>query len=187
MDDKLDYTLMFIIKIWITIMNSTANVKKANIKNCIRDINKVHKQRLGFVGPYIGMILILLFAFALLPLYLFLVIFNNVYFWIRRQKPVDPSPFFNFDRHKKAHLRFADKVWCEYCEWANGSLQWALAITNEIERRYCPIKNQCHPHCEQAKEWRNEFLDYEHQAEEIEHYYHHRYLRESKLAENTKK
>ncbi|OIQ78431.1 hypothetical protein GALL_398680 [mine drainage metagenome] len=162
-------------------MNSEDTTQKANIDQCIRKLNKVHKQRLGPVGPPIGMLLILLFAIALLPLYLFLVFFNIAYFWIRRQKRIDPRPYFNFDRHNIAHLRFADKMWCDYCEWANGSLQWALAITNEIERRYCPIQNQCHPHCEKAKNWRDEFIHYAHKPEDVERYYQDRYLQESKL------
>jgi len=160
---------------------------KANIDQCIRNLNKIHKQRLGPIGPIIGMLLILLFAIALLPLYLFLIFFNRVYFWIRKQKPIDHKPYFNYDRHKLTHLRFADKVWCEYCEWANGSLQWALAITNEIERRYCPIKNQCHPHCEKAKNWRNEFLDYGHSIKDIDAYYEERYLQESQLDDSKDK
>jgi hypothetical protein len=162
-------------------MRSEERAGKANIDQCIRKLNLVHKQRLGPIGPPLGMLLILVFAIALLPLYLFLVFFNVVYFWIRRQKRIDPKPYFDFDRHRIAHLRFADKVWCEYCEWANGTLQWALAITNEIERRYCPIQNQCHPHCEKAKGWRDEYLKYGHSIEEIDRYYENRYLQESKL------
>jgi len=162
-------------------VDTSTSKKTTNIDQCIRQLNKIHKQRLGAIGPLLGMFLILLFACALLPLYLFLIFFNVVYFWIRRQKRIDSKPYFNFDRHRLKHLRFADKVWCEYCEWANGSLQWALAITNEIERRYCPIQNQCHPHCEKAKSWRDEFLAYQHNPEEIDQYYRERYLKESKL------
>lgn len=162
-------------------MKSADPNKKVNIDQCIRKLNKIHKQRLGPFGPPLGMVLIILFAFALLPLFLFLIFFNVVYFWIRRQNGIDPKPYFDYDRHKLAHLRFADKAWCEYCEWANGALQWGLAITNEIERRYCPIQNQCHPHCEKAKNWRNEYLGYNHDPEDIDRYYADRYLQESKL------
>ena len=160
-------------------MKSEAHSCKVSIERYLKKLNIQHPQRFGRIGPYIGMILILLFAFALLPLFLFLVFFNKVYFWIRRQKSVDPSPYFNFDRHNISHLSAIDKLWCEYCEWANGSLQWALAITNEIERRYCPIQNQCHPHCEKAKKWREQFLKYEHQPEDVERYYQERYWQES--------
>ena len=163
------------------LMTNKTTHEKVNIDQCIRKLNKVHQQRLGAFGPPIGMILIILFAFALLPLFIFLVIFNKVYFWIRKQKPIDPKPYFNFDRHNLPHLRLVDKIWCEYCEWANGSLQWALAITNEIERRYCPIQNQCHPHCEKAKKWRDEFISYEHKPNDVDEYYSDRYLQESDL------
>jgi len=162
--------------------NKRADCEKVNIDHYIRKMNKTHKQRLGFMGPPLGMIMIILFALALFPLFAFLVVFNKLYFWIRRQENINPKPYFNYDRHRLAHLRFADKVWCNYCEWANGALQWALAITNEIERRYCPIQNQCHPHCEKAKKWRNEFLKYNHSPDEVSRYYSERYLQESKLA-----
>jgi hypothetical protein len=165
----------------MTQMTTESNTSNPNIDQCIRKLNKIHKQRLEPIGPYLGMLLILLFAIALLPLYLFLKVFNVVYFWIRRQHSIDPKPYFNYDRHNIVHLRLVDKIWCEYCEWANGSLQWALAIVNEIERRYCPIQNQCHPHCEKAKQWRDEFLNYTHKPEDIEEYYQDRYLQESKL------
>jgi len=98
-------------------MSDNSTHKKVNIDQCIKKINTIHKQRLGAIGPPIGMILIILFAFALLPLYIFLIIFNRVYFWIRKQKPIDPKPYFNFDRHNLPHLRLTDKIWCEYCEW----------------------------------------------------------------------
>ncbi len=162
-------------------MNQKQQDKKSNINKCLHKINQRHKQRLGGIGAYIGMFLICIFALVLLPLYLFMYLFNYVYFWFRKQKRIDPKPYFNFDRHRIAHLRFADRVWCEYCEWANGTLQWTLAITNEIERRYCPIKNQCHPHCEKAKKWRDTFLDYECRPDDIDEYYDKRYLQESDL------
>ena len=67
-------------------MTPKDTVKKADINQCIAKLNKTHKQRLGTIGPLMGMLLIILFAFALLPLFLFLMFFNKVYFWIRKQK-----------------------------------------------------------------------------------------------------
>lgn len=63
-----------------------------------------------------------------------------------------------------------DKLWCEYCEWANGTLQWTLEVVNEIERRYCPIRNDCDPHCPKAKAWRAEFLPHDHTLAELQAY-----------------
>ena len=47
----------------------------------------------------------------------------------------------------------------------------AAEITNKIERRYCPVQNQCEPHCEKAKEWRKDFLPYDHSIKEMKEYY----------------
>lgn len=141
------------------------------ISQYIRRGNKKYPQRLGWFGPRIGIILILIFAIIFFPLYIYMLFFNKFYFWIRRQKPISTSGYFNYDRHKLPHLSKIDKFWCEYCEWANGGLQWISAIVNEIERRYCPIQNYDHPHCEKAKGWRDEFLKWDHEPVELEIFY----------------
>ncbi len=156
---------------------------KSNIKQGIIETDSIHKQRLYPIGSFINVFLMMLFALFLLPLFIFLIFFNILHFWIMGQKPISSKPYFNFDRHNIKHLNFFDKLWCEYCEWANGSLQWALAITNEIERRYCPIKTHCDPHCDKAKKWREEFLEYDHKPEDIEQYYKDHYLQESDIDE----
>ena len=130
-----------------------------------------HKYRLGFFGHYLGVSLILLFVIILFPLFLFLLVFNKFFFWFYNQPAIDHRPFFRFDRHKIKHLGLIDKFGCEYCEWANGTLQWGLAIANKIEARFCPIKNSCDPHCEKAKEWRKNYLEYNHLPREMENYY----------------
>lgn len=154
-------------------MNSKAATEKVSIQAYLKRLSQTpgHEQRLGALTPLAGYPLILLFALFLLPLYLYMLFFNRVYFWIRKQEPVARAPYYNFDRHRIPHLSFTDKLWCEYCEWANGTLQWTLDITNEIERRYCPIKNRPCPHCEKAKDWREEFLEYEHGQADLEKYY----------------
>jgi len=156
--------------------------KKANIQIYLKALHEMpeYRQRLGRFSPVAGTILILSFAIFLLPLYVYLLFFNVAYFWLRRQRSIARRPFFRFDRHRISHLSLTDKLWCEYCEWANGSLQWALAVTNEIERRYCPIRNAPDPHCETPKQWREEFLDYDHSVDDLESYYKERYPKESK-------
>jgi hypothetical protein len=47
-----------------------------------------------------------------------------------------------------------------------------MDVVNEIERRYCPIRNQCDPHCSKAKEWRNEFLPHDHSLPDLQRYLH---------------
>ena len=100
---------------------------------------------------------------------------SPIYFWLYRQKCISPKPFFNFDRHKLKNISFWDKLACEYCEFTNGTLQWMLAITNEIERRWCPVKNQCNPHCSKPKAWREDYLEFKHSQEERLDYYENEY------------
>ena len=151
--------------------SSVAN-EKSNISyyHYLRNKTKTHKQRLGFFAPVLGLLLITGFAVFLLPLFLYMLMFNRVYFWVRNQNSIPMKPYYNFDRHRIPHLGWMDKIWCEYCEWANGSLQWIMDVVIEIERRYCPIKNQCDPHCSKVKKWRSEFLPHDHRFEDLKKY-----------------
>lgn len=163
--------------------------QKISIQKCLKDLGQCpgHEHRLGPLTPLLGYPLIISFSIFLLPLFIYMHFFNLVYFWLRRQKPLDPKDFYHYDRHKIAHISFLDKIWCEYCEWANGTLQWTLAILNEVERRYCPIKNKTDPHCSKVKLWREKFLEFEHSPDELEKYYQDQYLKDTPSITNTKK
>lgn len=164
-------------------MSDRTSSKKHSIQSSLKQLSQKegHKQRLGVFSPMAGYPLLLLFGLFLLPLYLYMLFFNRVYFWVRGQVPIRRDRYLQYDRHEIAHLTFVDKIWCEYCEWANGSLQWTLKITNEIEKRYCPIKNKCAPHHEDedAKAWRTDFLDHDHPAKELVAYYEDQYVRKT--------
>ncbi len=130
-----------------------------------------YQHPLGKFGHYMGIVILLSFTVVIVPMFLSAWFLSPLYFWFYRETPISPKPFFKFDRHKVKYLSFWDKVGCEYCELANGTLQWMLAITNEIERRWCPIKNECNPNCSKVKEWREDFLDFEHSTQELLDYY----------------
>ncbi len=151
--------------------------EKVSIQQCLKELGQCpgHRQRFEPFTPLLGYPVMVSFALFLFPLYIYAFIFNWAYFGLRNQKPVDPKDYFNYDRHKVPHLGFMDKMWCEYCEWANGTLQWTLAITNEIEKRYCPIKNKENPHCHKVKAWREGFLKFEHAPKELKQYYKEKY------------
>jgi len=148
--------------------------EKSNISyyHYLRNKGRSRKQRLGFLAPVLGFLLIVGFAVFLFPLFLYMLLFNKVYFWVRNQNSIERKSYYNYDRHRLPHLGLMDKIWCEYCEWANGSLQWIMDVVNEIERRYCPIKNHCDPHCTKAKAWRSEFLSYDHTLADLKEYMH---------------
>ncbi len=151
--------------------------EKVSIQQCLKDLASCpgHKQHFGKLTPILGYPVMVSFGIFLLPLYLYMFFFNWAYLGLRNQKRVDPKDYFKYDRHHIAHLGFIDKLWCEYCEWANGTLQWTLAITNEIEKRYCPIKNKDLPHCHKAKVWRENFLAFAHKPEDLKQYYKEKY------------
>lgn len=130
-----------------------------------------YKHPLGKLGHYIGIIILLSFVVIIVPMFLVTWFLSPLYFWFYREEPIPPGPFFKFDRHKVKYLSFWDKLGCEYCELANGTIQWMLAITSEIERRWCPIKNECDAQCPKVKEWRKEFLDFDHSTNELLDYY----------------
>lgn len=125
----------------------------------------------GKLGHYIGIFILLSFVVVIVPMFLSAWFLSPLYFWFYRQTPIAPNAYFKFDRHKVRNLSFWDKLGCEYCEFANGTLQWMLAISNEIERRWCPIKNECNPDCSKVKEWRKDFLEFDHSPQERLAYY----------------
>ena len=147
-----------------------------------RNIWKMHsnpgyKHPLGKLGHYLGIVILLSFVVVIVPMFIITFLLSPVYFWFYRQEWISPKPFFHFDRHKVKNLSFWDKLGCEYCELANGTLQWMLAITNEIERRWCPIMNSCNPNCSKVKDWRKDFLEFEHSPKERENYYQNEFIK----------
>jgi hypothetical protein len=134
-----------------------------------------YQHPLGKFGHYMGIVILLSFVLVIVPMYIATWFPSPLYFWFYREEPIPPKQFFDFDRHKVKYLSFWDKVGCEYCELANGTLQWMLAITNEIERRWCPIKNECDPHCPKAKEWRKDYLDFKHEPKDLLDYYENQF------------
>jgi hypothetical protein len=156
--------------------------KNISIQGHLEKMEKLvgHQQRFGDYSFILGYPLVLGFSIFILPLYIYMLIFSRLYFWLRNQKQLDIKDYYKYDRHQIAHLTLVDRIWCEYCEWANGTMQWTMAFANEVERRYCPIKNKDNPHCTTAKPWREKFLKYDHTPEDLEKYYLEQYPRETK-------
>jgi hypothetical protein len=151
----------------------------ASLAKCLQKMysNQGYKHPLGEAGHSLGIAILLSFIIIIIPMFIVTWFLSPIYFWFYRQKPISPKAFFHFDRHKITNISFWDKVACEYCELANGTLQWMLAIINEIERRWCPVKNQCDPNCSKVKAWREDYLKFEHSQEERLNYYEKEYLK----------
>ncbi len=154
------------------------HLKEIGIGECMWKIHSKpeYKHPLGKLGHYCGIVILLSFIVIIAPMFVFTWFFSPLYFWFYREKPISPKPYFKFDRHNVQYLSFWDKLGCEYCELANGTLQWMLTITNEIERRWCPIKNQCDPSCSKVKEWRKDYLEFDHSgSKELLNYYQNQF------------
>lgn len=135
------------------------------------------KYRFGIFGRMVTIVIIYAFIFVLTPLFLFMHIFNKLYFWLHFEKSIPPKEFFHFDRHQVKHLNFIDKLACEYCEWANGTLQWTIEVANKAEEWFCPIKNSCDPDCPKVKGWRKNFVPFDHPPKELEKFYEDLYVK----------
>ena len=146
---------------------------KTGIGTCLIKLHSAlpYRRPWGMLAHVFGIAILLSFTLVIGPMFALMWVCSQVYFRLYRQKPVSAGPYFNFDRHRIRHLSFWDRVGCEYCEFANGTLQWGLAVANEVERKWCPIRNACDPHCAKAKEWRKDFLPYQHASEDLADYY----------------
>ena len=87
-------------------------MKKANIQRYLKELSQKpgHEQRLGVLTPMVGYPLILFFALFLLPLFLYMLFFNRVYFWIRRQTPIARAPYFNFGPEGRGELKLHGRI-----------------------------------------------------------------------------
>lgn len=50
--------------------------------------------------------------------------------------------YVKMDRYKLPHLVWYDKIFCWYCEYANGVLQYSGAIAARTEKFWCGIKHK---------------------------------------------
>lgn len=48
------------------------------------------------------------------------------------------------DRHKLKYLSLFEKIGCTYCSYANGLLNYAVAIAGRTEIYWCAIRHKKH-------------------------------------------
>lgn len=54
---------------------------------------------------------------------------------------VDRKKFIFLDRYSLKHLNFMEKLWCVYCGYFNGVMQYVSEIAARTEEFWCPIKH----------------------------------------------
>jgi hypothetical protein len=78
-------------------------------------------------------------AIPLVILDIGLEIFHRVCFRLCHIPYVKRSRFIKIDRQKLSYLKWFEKLNCAYCGYANGLLQYAVAIGAETEKYWCGI------------------------------------------------
>lgn len=72
-------------------------------------------------------------------------LYHHIAFPLYGLPMVDRRQYIVFDRHKLSYLSVTEKINCLYCSYANGLLNYAVAIAAETEKMWCPIKHKWHP------------------------------------------
>lgn len=55
---------------------------------------------------------------------------------------IERRKYIALDRHRLPYLDFWEKIFCDYCGYANGFLAYACAIAGATEGYFCSIKHK---------------------------------------------
>ena len=69
-------------------------------------------------------------------------IYHRVCFPLCRIPYVKRSNYIRIDRHKLKYLNIFQKIYCIYCGYASGVLQYCVKIAAETERYWCGIQHE---------------------------------------------
>lgn len=75
----------------------------------------------------------------------FLEIYHHICFPFYRIPLVKRENYIKMDRHKLSYLNWMEKIFCAYCGYANGLLNYGFTIAGETEKYWCAIKHQKDP------------------------------------------
>lgn len=88
-------------------------------------------------GPFILMMIV-----PLVILDIFMEIYHRIDFPLYKIKTIKRGDYIRIDRQKLSYLGTVDKVWCTYCGYANGLLNYCVKIASETEKYWCAIKHK---------------------------------------------
>ncbi len=69
-------------------------------------------------------------------------LYHRVSFPLYGMPYVSRSSYIKFARYKLPYLNILEKMFCFYCEYANGLLHYASAIAGNTEKYWCGIKQE---------------------------------------------
>ena len=69
-------------------------------------------------------------------------IYQAICFPIYGIELVDRKPYTRYDRKNLPYLDWIDKLNCNYCMYANGTVAYVREVFKRTEFNWCPIKNK---------------------------------------------
>ncbi|MFA6089257.1 MAG: hypothetical protein WC755_05310 [Candidatus Woesearchaeota archaeon] len=109
--------------------------------------------------PFIWLLLV-----PLLILDLIGEIYHRICFPLYGLKCVKRKEYIIVDSYKLPYLSWMDKIYCLYCEYANGLLPYMSKIAAETEKYWCGIKHRPSKEFHQPKHHKD-FLEYGNEEE----------------------
>ncbi|HLC60345.1 MAG TPA: hypothetical protein VJJ52_02865 [Candidatus Nanoarchaeia archaeon] len=97
--------------------------------------------------------------FPLVALDVFIEIYMHICFRLYGIELIRRKNYIRIDRHKLDYLNLVEKLNCAYCGYANGLLNYAVAIAGATEKYWCGIKHKKYNGFKEPKHHKN-FLNY---------------------------
>lgn len=91
------------------------------------------------------------FPFIFLPLIpvvfldFVLEIYHRICFPLYGLPYIKRENYMVFDRFRLTYITMPDKIFCMYCSYVNGFLEYAVAVAGETEKYWCGIKHKSFP------------------------------------------
>ncbi len=81
-------------------------------------------------------------AIPIVILDFFIEIYHHVAFPLYGLPIIERKKYIRIDRQKLSYVENFDKIWCMYCGYANGALNYAVKIAGDTEKYWCGIKHK---------------------------------------------
>jgi len=72
---------------------------------------------------------------------IFATIYQIINFSVYKIPKVKRSKYIIIDRHHLSYLNFMEKLFCIFCGYVNGVIQYSAEIGSRTEEFWCPIKH----------------------------------------------
>lgn len=72
-------------------------------------------------------------------------IYHRICFYLYGIDTVKRKNYIQIDRHKLSYLNFRQKIYCVFCGYANGVVNYWVKIGGETEKYWCGIKHKQNP------------------------------------------